>query len=586
MSTESKRVKRWAPKVFSGCLTCKYDQHLPQSFSHRSQESRRRRIKCDETKPSCLRYGTPANCWQCNLTVCSCGRSNLQCEGYAPPQPRIFEPNKKGERSQRAAASQQDRRPSGTSSSSSSPPPTVASRLVLNAEDQQSYDFYLRETAAVGAIYSRRHFWMVIVPQTSIVHPAVKHSLLALSIVHEAIMVPERVNQPDDGRLLHHYNAAIRAITQGQPTTDIVLITTVMFFLIDLFTGRASCHHMEAAVNILDEFKASKNHTQSPYYETISEHIEPLIQAIRLKQSSMDQPDPLMMADIAFFTSMIPTPDNPVAQIQAVVQSLLRLTTQAVHMANLQAEINQLYGHLFEAMGTLSRFAATPDEHLYSARLFFIHHVMALTILRELREHFKIPETLWDDGIVAMYTFVVDRLETYLSQPQQADSVSGTNPWNQLGFIAPLFITVVRSPDEDLAERALRLLRNLKVTEGQWTSDLAANIAEALAQADIQDALGFDLSNLVFERKPHSLRIYADGQEAGCDHYLPLPAAELERVDWVSCSFNFTDFYYTPNTSLAGRYPAHSTVLRIPIRSGRVNSEHSISGWSTREPLV
>lgn len=38
MQSEKSRTKKWAPKTFNGCLTCK-----------------RRRIKCDEGKPSCQR---------------------------------------------------------------------------------------------------------------------------------------------------------------------------------------------------------------------------------------------------------------------------------------------------------------------------------------------------------------------------------------------------------------------------------------------------------------------------------------------------------------------------------------------------
>ncbi|ETN46647.1 uncharacterized protein HMPREF1541_00833 [Cyphellophora europaea CBS 101466] len=155
---------------------------------------------------------------------------------------------------------------------------------------------------------------------------------------------------------------------------------------------------------------------------------------------------------------------------------------------------------------------------------------MAFTLLRELKELLKIPETLHEDGIIALYTFVVDKLEEYLSPPRLTTDPQ-VGAWKELGFIAPLFTTIVRAPDEDLAERALKLLRTLDCTEGQWTSGLAADIAEALAQADVQDIVGFDLSCLSFERKPHTLRIYREGQEALFDHYLPLPADELDRLD-------------------------------------------------------
>lgn len=418
----------------------------------------------------------------------------------------------------------------------------MASSLVLDPEDQQSFDYYMRETAAVCSVYSRRHFWTVVVPQASLAHPAVKHSLLALSIVHEAIVFPEGAKNPDDGRLLHHYNAAIRAITQGQPTTDVVLITSMMFFFIDFFRRdgtKAASHHMEAAVNILDEFKATENHTNSPYYETISKHIEPIIQMFGMclpsGDASVEQPGHFAAAEVALLTG-VATASHTIAHVKAIVRSLLHLSTHAMHVADLKAELDRLQMQLFRGLGMLGNLGTTHAEEQLCGRLFFVHHAMAFTFLRELKEQFKIPETLHDDGIIALYTFVVDQLESYLSMPEQLASVSKVEAWQELGVIAPLFAAVVRSPDEDLAERALKLLRNLDCTEGRWTSSMAANIAEALAQADVQDAIGFDLSSLTFERKPHSLRIYAEGQEAACDHYLPLPATELDLMDLVSVS--------------------------------------------------
>jgi Fungal Zn(2)-Cys(6) binuclear cluster domain len=53
------RVRRLAPKTRSGCKTCK-----------------RRRVKCDERHPTCLR----------------CEKLELTCEGYEPPRPWLFEP--------------------------------------------------------------------------------------------------------------------------------------------------------------------------------------------------------------------------------------------------------------------------------------------------------------------------------------------------------------------------------------------------------------------------------------------------------------------------------------------------------------
>ena len=353
-------------------------------------------------------------------------------------------------------------------------------------------------------------------------------------------MYPARASELDDGRLLYHYNAAIRAITHGHPTTDIVLITSVMFFFIDFLRrdgGQVAGHHVEAAVNILDEFKANQSRASAPCRETITNHIEPLVQAFwgwaSYLQSALEGAGPLSTAEVALYSG-VATPSVATTQLREITQSLLRISQAPEQTADVIAELEQLRAQTLQSQGMLSTYRAAQHGQHLSGRMFLVHHAFVLTLLREVKEHLRIPETLYDDGILALYAFMVDHLEMYLSEVKAAPETPVPDPWKDLGYIAPLFATVVRSPDEDLAERALKLLRELSVTEGLWTSALAANIAEALAQAEIQDTVGFDLSSLRFERKPRSLRIYTEAEDvASCDHYLPLSAAELDGMDVV-----------------------------------------------------
>jgi hypothetical protein len=410
----------------------------------------------------------------------------------------------------------------------------------LTQDEQRSYDFYLRETAQTCSVFSRRHFWMVLVPQAALAHPAVKHSLLSFGIIYEMVMFPDRAAELDDGRLLFHYNAAIRAITQGHPTTDIVLITSVMFFFIDFLRrdgGPAASHHMEAAFNILEEFKASESHASAPYRETITEHIEPLVYAFwawaSYSQDPLNRPGPLSTAEVALSTG-VGSPSLATAQVRDIVRSLFRFGRNPSPTAEIAAGLDQLRAQCLQSHGMLSSYRVMQNGQHFSGRMFLVHHGLALTLLREVKEHLKIPETLYDDGILALYAYMIDHVEMHLSETQATVEAPGCDPWKDLGYIAPLFATAVRSPDDDLATRALKILRQLDVTEGVWNSRLAADAAEALAQAQFQEAVGFDLSSLCFERTPQGLRMYVEGQEVACNSHLQLPVAELESMDLVS----------------------------------------------------
>lgn len=407
-------------------------------------------------------------------------------------------------------------------------------------------------------------------------------------------MYPARNSELEDGRLLYHYNAAIRAITHGHPTTDIVLITSVMFFFIDFLRrdgAQVPGHHVEAAVNILEEFKTNESQTGVPYRDTIINHIEPLVQAFwgwtaYQRAIGGTVAVPLSTTEAALHSSL-DTPAIATAQIREITESLLQILRTPAQLADAASELEQLRAQILQSQGMLSTYRAAQHGRHLSGRMFMVHHAFALTLLREVKEHLKILETLYDDGILALYDFMLDHLEMHLSDSEEEEveekeeakpsptattattttmddpvsvAVAATpDPWRALGYIAPLFTTIIRSPDDDLAARALKLLRDLHVTEGRWTSDLAATIAEALVQVEVQDSVGFDLSGLCFERKPGGgggsgggdgggvLRIYVAA--AGVDHYVVLPAGELEGMDVVSFAAFFTSLPFSSSSS-------------------------------------
>ncbi|KAM3509217.1 hypothetical protein MY11210_006400 [Beauveria gryllotalpidicola] len=128
------RIKRWAPKVRTGCITC-----------------RARRVKCDETRPACTR----------------CVSAKRKCGGYltstTPPQ----------QASPEASISEQ--------------PSLSTAPHGHNPTDQERQFFHLLRTLTVRQVNGgiKSDFWTKNLLQATYVYPAIWHAALALAAMYQ-----------------------------------------------------------------------------------------------------------------------------------------------------------------------------------------------------------------------------------------------------------------------------------------------------------------------------------------------------------------------------------------------------------------
>ena len=123
---KKERQRAWHPKARSGCQTCK-----------------RRKVRCDETKPVCIR----------------CKKAGRTCEGYSPPKTWLFESP-----------------PELTGLSPSTPSKSTSTDLVRSPSsmgdqtsifEQRALQFFKERTAPILSTFapSAIQFWNNIVPR-------------------------------------------------------------------------------------------------------------------------------------------------------------------------------------------------------------------------------------------------------------------------------------------------------------------------------------------------------------------------------------------------------------------------------------
>lgn len=218
-----------------------------------SSHDRIRKVKCDETKPYCLR----------------CTKTGRKCDGYLDP---------------RNLASR--RRPKDPT-----PQDHVLGPLLdlSTAEEKRAFYFFQHVTAPCISGDFDAVFWRSIVLQVAQTEPAVRHAVLSVSTLHEGLtqgtIVPSTDGCPTQSFALQQYNKAIaRLLDQmNNPLTKPLasLLTCVLFVCIEFLQGKdkESLIHLEQGRQLLTRLDERYN---GPEMECILRHVVPLYTRLSL----------------------------------------------------------------------------------------------------------------------------------------------------------------------------------------------------------------------------------------------------------------------------------------------------------------
>ena len=279
---ERRRFKEKHPKVRTGCLTCKA-----------------RHVKCDENRPVCVR----------------CRKGGYKCEGYVdPPKAWVFEYSQDSDRSAKEDTSSNDQSETSpklvatsnrepTAPTSEEPSDAESSQATgslveflakargrfsvqpgspyRTPDEQRAIKRFFEVTGPMLCRYSDPEVWLVGIPQSAWDYSAVRHSLIAATLVNEETDTAVR-RAPRNGKILVHLNLALRAMLSEKPPLEVVLITALVLQLAETLNHNASTAliHLRSARKILNEFKlraADGERVNTTQTDFILGRLEPVI---------------------------------------------------------------------------------------------------------------------------------------------------------------------------------------------------------------------------------------------------------------------------------------------------------------------
>ncbi|KAH7150180.1 hypothetical protein B0J13DRAFT_549672 [Dactylonectria estremocensis] len=212
--TTARKTRSSTPRARTGCGTC-----------------RTRHVKCDETRPSCLK----------------CIKAGWECDGYAaPPDP----PNKSHgdlENSSQSLVTITSTKALNITSYS------IPFRMPGSQKDRQILHYFCVQGASDISGFLTSEFWSQTVLQHSHREPVVRQALVALSSLHLDYVTADSLGAEVAGpETLLQYGRALRALHKrlaipSQDATKLALVCCVLFYCFESTVGNA-----EAAMRHLD----------------------------------------------------------------------------------------------------------------------------------------------------------------------------------------------------------------------------------------------------------------------------------------------------------------------------------------------
>ncbi|RMZ87686.1 hypothetical protein DV736_g5086, partial [Chaetothyriales sp. CBS 134916] len=463
--------------------------------------------------------------------------------GYQPPATRIFDPTKKS--SDPSPSPEQSGRSLSVQSSNarSTPSPGAAALAFTTPEDQRAFAYFTRNTSLLISVYSHLPFWRIVLPQATQQHAAVKHSVLALAVLHRSLADDGFLSDENHERMLDHYSTAIRAITKGQPSIDVVLMTCVLFWAVESVSERAQNPngHVEAAIKILDEFKSKEENRSSPHWALITEDIEPALRSahLHITHNLLDDSSVLPLEAVDNFSIPVHVLPMSITNLEEAAEHLRHCLRRILQLINgkradatqIKTDVAVIEIHLARLLGFFHRLSAPADP--IQRRLLIVHHIAALGLCRALSERVGDQEA---DATRAKTRarWITHEIEDIIDTPVNAKPEAGSSSHvlsHGLGIIPPLFVTVILCKDLVIRAHALVLLKKLDRVEGQWKSQAAAKTAEVIVEMRGNEADNIELQDLAFGTQDNDLTLCNSktGASVPCRIWSMLKA--MEEVD-------------------------------------------------------
>ncbi|TVY30836.1 putative transcriptional regulatory protein [Lachnellula hyalina] len=488
-----KRV--FKPKTRTGCGIC-----------------RKRRIKCDEQKPSCYH----------------CIRSGWRCDGYSNIQP------------EGATSPKSDTLVSVSSPQTSSPVSSISLHLEGTARQRRSFNFFLEFTAphlcAPEALTDE--FWKTLLLRTAHHEPVVKHAIIALGALHETFE-KDGFDSGDKEFAVSQYIRALELMVKPESkkrnglSVDVALITCVLFVCFEILRGNhvSALSHIDGGAKILREHQDGGSPSGSNNQSALTESSTPYVPVSTLH---------LIFSRLDLQASQI-TYDRPRRLMDPFLYPIMNSSNTSTITSPPSLQLPTDFTSLDEAVAALSDIGTSiiyavqamtgPDITLLKLAPFGPQLTLSLSLIASSA---LLRLKLWDQAFArldispynedAIHALKIKRTFTFMCLSIDTSQLSNEEQWDNFkpqfetimkhaeallttrdskpkrlftldgSALTPLFFLATKCRCPILRRRGIALLRNNDRQEGIWNSRLMAMAAQRIME--IEESGGIRISGV------------------------------------------------------------------------------------------
>lgn len=454
-------------------------------------------MKCDETKPACIK----------------CGSTGRRCDGYTEPPPR------------------KRKYQNVNSSLPVCPVPTrglALSALKTTSSESRGLEYFCAKTAPYMGMYFDGDFWSGLILQASIFEPAIAHVMVAVGVFAErresldtekpasqerpggtqwdaAALNRKRISSENDPVALINYNKSISLLKRysSSENTETVLLAAILFVCVEFLRGNdeAALQHFKGGMAIImqtfsradsspsaremaNRIKATimpffnrlqmlymlfGNETAWPYHVTLEESIPATFSSVKQARESIVH---LMNLSLHFVRSMGLLKYSPSPLPSSAVEG------QAALLCHLES-----WRSVFSAYQTENASQLTSSD-IYASNVLEIHCIIASIWVSVC----TLPFESANDAHIPSFTKAVTLAEQLSSSAAAGTSAQRARYSNtfllDMEIVGPIHWVSIKCRDPSLRRRAIAVQRSTQRREGIWDSKVTAAVAESVMAAE------------------------------------------------------------------------------------------------------
>jgi hypothetical protein len=417
-----------------------------------------RHIKCDETKPSCLR----------------CKSTGRRCDEYLPPKSWLVQINPDN---------------------------------FEDGKERRSFQFFREQTGPELSRYYDESFWNDVVPQASQSQSAIKHCLIAISSFHEKL---ESIQTISDASYqtqysLQNYGKAIHLLSRAPSLLSIeeTLINCMLFIWFENLQNnlKNSLRHLDSGLEIVRETRRSQPWQKIGLVETV---LAPMLERLKLKAeiyspsrelgSSSDQEHfiPERFLDVAQACHSFKNLINWTCTVLRHI-TISRNNTDNWHLrsSKLARRLSgfDLYSARLEDLLNTTRSSGEQDQ----LRPVIVLKITNLGIRIIISAYLRLREIAYDQH-KKEFAQIVELCQEYLrigSMQNKTAAPSIDSQSNDFilesGVIPHLLFTSAHCRDPLLRQEVVSILQQYPRHEGVMDSHIASKLARRIAEIEKQD---------------------------------------------------------------------------------------------------